>query len=564
MKIDHPPPSRPSPAAAARHRLDGPHESDFDALTDLFLGERSSAPTPNAAAPAPAAPAEPALRATVRRTSAIVECIVLGHLPVLGSAWAAQYAREVAAAAHRTVAFLRIDDGLATVELIDDPTSPTPAPPTPTAATFDEAVRIAAAHASRWIVRGSEDIEHHLASSPHVRMVTLLSSPDEAARVAGYAAVKALAAQLPTPSADGLPMIRVAMMGAGMGALGGQRAADAADRIVEAVRVFLSRDAQRADCSGQIRSSRPARLIYSGECHLAPQDAIESIAAAPALEHTHTPPAPPAATPESEPEPVLKISAESAAEPEPDTSLITLIAPGLRDAPAPSEPAPEPADVGDIDRSAEQHTDDATTTTADAPTNEVQPLAPSADPSPRTAAATTTIDLGDTARPAEPLIAGHDLAPEPPAASIDEPPTTARTLELKPSPAAPIEPWSNTTSPTMPALHTLVPGLSPIRLRCPHAHGVDIALDARGRCHLLAHAPEGAEAAGVMSLTIAAGWLAEHAEPLGLSNPAPPVQHLFSPAPKRVRALLWSALRMHLLKPVRAGDAWAWCCEPLN
>ena len=38
----------------------------------------------------------------------VLECLVLGNLPVLASAWAGQYVREIAAAAGKPVAYLRV------------------------------------------------------------------------------------------------------------------------------------------------------------------------------------------------------------------------------------------------------------------------------------------------------------------------------------------------------------------------------------------------------------------------------------------------------------------------
>src|SRR5262245_60178627 len=90
----------------------GPHPAhdEYDALTDLFLGE---AP---AARPAPAP--HPATSLAEPAPAVCVEALVLGHLPVLASAWATQYARQRSVGLGGPVVLLKIRAGEATLDLV--------------------------------------------------------------------------------------------------------------------------------------------------------------------------------------------------------------------------------------------------------------------------------------------------------------------------------------------------------------------------------------------------------------------------------------------------------------
>lgn len=267
----------------------------FDALTDLFLGEvsgsrrRSPLACPNLvesgptlrlagsdpiehagsagvgiaepiAAPRPTDLASDGVGAPEPVQPGFIECVVVGNLPVMASAWAAQYVREVAAAARRTVAYLRIQAGFATLELVGGPADlPHLALGRHPVRDLDEALRAAAAITGRWVVRVDHADEPAVAARSSIRLLTLITGTDEAARVQAYSALKSLAERLPAADARPDLMIRVAVMSAAE-----PGAEIAGRRVVDTVRQFLGREVEHAVCSSKIRSTRSAQLLYNG------------------------------------------------------------------------------------------------------------------------------------------------------------------------------------------------------------------------------------------------------------------------------------------------------------
>jgi len=106
--------------------------------------------------------------------------------------------------------------------------------------------------------------------------------------------------------------------------------------------------------------------------------------------------------------------------------------------------------------------------------------------------------------------------------------------------------------------------------RCPFAEEVELGLDAEGRLHLLI-AATGAEVAGAIeTLESAQAWADEHRSLLKLTSGLGsmrtehrPVAHLFTDQPRRVRRLLNSATRLHLLHhaATATGESVAVCLE---
>lgn len=174
-----------------------PADDAIDALADLFLGE---ALAPDAGVAGRIGP-DHAIGPSI---GAPVEAVVLGHLPVLGSAWAPQYARTVAERLGGPVALARLTETTATIELIADPRGPGPADD------LDGALRAAGARAVGWVVAVTQPLES-LADRQGLASVVVLTGADDAAVVACYTALKAVA------GAAGLhrPVrARVAIMGA--------------------------------------------------------------------------------------------------------------------------------------------------------------------------------------------------------------------------------------------------------------------------------------------------------------------------------------------------------------
>ena len=244
----------------------GPDEP-FDALTDLFLGEVNGVRNANAARPAQAAPpAEgPALRLAIddsedeyqlappwapapaaqeggvaTRPAApvltmadareecqatpiadtvpppvrmpVLELLVLGNLPVLAGAWANQYVREIAEAAGKPVAYLRIQGGFVGLELVGALADVAAAARAEELESLDAAIDAAAEMTDRWIVRCDSGLEGTVAACRVTRAVTVLTGTDQMAREACRTTCTELAGQLARPGDDG-PMVRVALMG---------------------------------------------------------------------------------------------------------------------------------------------------------------------------------------------------------------------------------------------------------------------------------------------------------------------------------------------------------------
>jgi hypothetical protein len=291
--------------------LSGPEDDrddDYDALTDLFLGEvgisRSGGPgaveaepaaeggagrrgvSEAAAAPVAQAVAAPRVEGEGRAAEEAggIEALILGHLPVLSAAWAAQYARTIAEAEGTPVAFVQVRGGHVSVEQIGGEGGATER-----AADLAGALERAAAVTGRWIVRADETDEPSLARLAGVRWLTLLTSADEAAVVSAYRAIKHLAPQEALASAEEAsedqgrartwgewpgPAVRVAVMGAA------DEAADAAyGKIAAAVRTFLGRPIRRAPGAGKIHAARPARSLFTGRSDLGAAGVVEAIEA---------------------------------------------------------------------------------------------------------------------------------------------------------------------------------------------------------------------------------------------------------------------------------------------
>lgn len=125
-----------------------------------------------------------------------------------------------------------------------------------------------------------------------------------------------------------------------------------------------------------------------------------------------------------------------------------------------------------------------------------------------------------------------------------------------------------------------VAGLSSVPIACPYAEGVEFALDESGRLHVLGRLDTSrADEAALRDLMVASEWVQAHAPLLKLAGPSlrrgaetggdldlsnGPVMHLFSSEPKKVRRLLETDVRVHLLSPVCVGGKSGWFCTPLN
>lgn len=116
-----------------------------------------------------------------------------------------------------------------------------------------------------------------------------------------------------------------------------------------------------------------------------------------------------------------------------------------------------------------------------------------------------------------------------------------------------------------PTLTTLVPGLRPLAARSPEDRTTELALDERGRLHLL-RIDDGQQSYERLSVVLA--WARRHGELLALTAgpeavydaSALPVAHLFTQRPRDRRPLLDAEVKVHALTP----PAQTWAAMELN
>ena len=188
---------------------------DYDALADLFLDD--GPPLRLIQEEAPPAPSEPTSRTEsppeAVRGALTVEALVLGHLPILAGAWAAQHARSLAQERGAPVAIARLTADAATVQavgprqMLDDLSDQ---------GSLGDAVRVAGERCGAVCVRVDATSELDLAASPRVDRVTLLAGTDEAAVVAAYRTLKGLKDAMGEDSVGGRERpVAVRLMGGG-------------------------------------------------------------------------------------------------------------------------------------------------------------------------------------------------------------------------------------------------------------------------------------------------------------------------------------------------------------
>ncbi|MFN7020882.1 MAG: hypothetical protein ACK4WH_06095 [Phycisphaerales bacterium] len=507
----------------------GPGAEQFDALTDLFLGEvaRPSRKTEShrrdlgggaaeggprlrliggeeddqvvrvaggasAASESQAGPASPTPDAHKARTP-FVECLIVGSLPVLASAWASQYIREIAEAGGKPVVAVRMQAGFVTVDLIGPPPSSVFVLDARSESDLETALRAAAAMSDRWVLRVDPSDEAALATRKLVRLVTLLTGADEASRVNAYGSLKQLAEKLPAASdsedAENGPVIRVAVMSAG-----GDEAPAAAARIVETARQKLGRGIQHAVCSARIKATNPPTMLFNGRTDLTAAALLEL------LERTVGFDAAGGGVW------VSKITpADGAVEPSTDRRM-TEESPAIETVAADLALADEPANV------------------------EVPP---------RTGAA-----IAATAQPVDDIRLWAD-----PAAGSAAP--SARSARSDPG-----------------SLAAHVQSLRAVSLVCPYASEVQFAVGEGGTLHILGHA-RGDDEGMPGRLMAASAWAEAHKglidAALGVrTSDQRPRLHLFTERPVSARALLDTDVRVHVLAPVTVDGKVGWYCAELN
>lgn len=180
-----------------------------------------------------------------------------------------------------------------------------------------------------------------------------------------------------------------------------------------------------------------------------------------------------------------------------------------------------------------------------------------------------------------PLHAAPDEAEPAPVAARSSPasaPAREAPLAEVLSTVAPDTPTAPTTRPVVdepPTLASRVKGLALTPIKAPGCARVEIAVDAKGRLHLLHATPDDSDSRdGVAELLAAGAWARTNASLLAtacatllgapVDEAAPPSLHLFTSDPRRVRPLLDADIRLHFLGRVEIDGRRAWCVAELN
>jgi len=263
-----------TPAHAAARTPDEPDSAESDALADLFLGPMDQGgPAPALRLAGGAEPNESGVREPVHpmapspEAPGRVEGLMLGHLPVLASAWVRQYACHRADQLGGPVALVRLDAGALSIDLIGRGADPS----LRGAPSVEAAVRAIAPRARAWLVRVDEPSEPELFALGSVEDLTLLSGADDAAMVASYRAIKSLAARVTWDDEEDGPALRVAWMGCDA-----TRAAHAQAKLSGAVEAFMQRELEHAGVVGRIEPSSSV-AVFKGPSDLDAEELLDLV-----------------------------------------------------------------------------------------------------------------------------------------------------------------------------------------------------------------------------------------------------------------------------------------------
>ncbi len=260
--------------------------AEFDALADLFIGE-SPAPAPR---PAHADSEQAKTPRTINKPAeARVEAVLLGHLPVLGAVWVSQYASQRALDENAPVGLISLAGDESRVEIFGASSAADRQ-----TKTLADAIAVAAARTSTWLIRGDEAAcQSLLDGSDAPDDITLLTGADEAAVVASYRLIKSIVAGTHADDEES-PQLKLSVMGAPP-----DRADQAVSRISRAVASHLGRAIHVEACVSQI-TPRGGAMLYHGPCDAPVCDIVPWIrrcveeAEAPAVNIAPATPPPPA------------------------------------------------------------------------------------------------------------------------------------------------------------------------------------------------------------------------------------------------------------------------------
>ena len=499
--------------------MDGPRDP-FDDLADLFLTpeeEFGAAPSAEASAAADAMRREGTLPA--------VTVAVAGHLPVSAGLWLAQLSDRLARDQGPT-GLVRFVAGQVHVEVFRGGRSGEPAEPLD----LREALELSTRLARRWIV-----VPEASASPAQVLRagrdgVLLLTGADEAAVVAAYRLIKALAEEAMVEG-RAIPPISMGVLGAG-----DVQVADAMTKLNRTAEAFL---AMGLPLTLAMPRMEP---LESTLRFMLPASRTITFEDVPSLLRELLRATPPSSLPRSKPmDEAPQEPLETAGEPWPFALPPEAIEQAERPC-EPREPEIETAAMGEA-------FDDSVST-----------------PVQNSAASLRRLVAG---RAGDWNSIGQG--------SFADPPLRGEAAKLPPSPVdgfvkasmlggdpgdgrAEIE--SRTLpSPLLPRFETL----SPLPIACPYHPSVELGVDAEGRLHLVAPLDR------LIEVEATAAWAADHAAMLRLacpgieaSDPSDLRIDLVTSRARDAMPLAHSRIRLHLLASISIGRERGWIMLPLN
>jgi hypothetical protein len=284
-------------------------QREYDALADLFLSEDNDPspppaepvlkvmPQPASASPPPTPPTvgTPVVAREVPATTACterhqpsqgVDCLVVGHLPVLDNPWTLQFARMLAETTGHAVALLRLRSKSISLEVVfaDNGQAVALKAGGPTAH-FHDALARARAVAPRLLIRVDETSELELLASSgqegaaKIDHVSLLCGGDDAAIVTAYRTIKQLTGNPSlgfTGESDGSSQGRGSDIGVAIIGAEPEAAARAFNKLSRTTQTFLGRTIASLGCIRRMDSCVTSSL-YCGEWGRSVRDMLEQV-----------------------------------------------------------------------------------------------------------------------------------------------------------------------------------------------------------------------------------------------------------------------------------------------
>jgi len=459
-----------------------------------------------------------------------IELLLVGHLPVRADLWLRPYA-EAMARDVGTAALVRLDSDEPSVEVLGE-----------NAGTFREdhdrslqqTLEEIASIVRLWIVRpGGAATAVDIVQAGGSR-ITIISSADEAALVAAYQRIKDLVDAARDADCE-LPAIGIAILGSAENV-----ARSMVDRLNRTTRTFLGMELPLVATLRQMeagsRSQAYARFL--GERSPGVEDVVAWLE-------------------------------DASAEPAEMLPVMEARQPVREEAPVREETPPREETTFKIRQMIEE-----THELEESDEHEEAPPAPAARPFAKPVAAEAPEAVPGDRDVLEFLRHTHTEQSQPAQRVAQErisAPAATRPVKLAPKPVLLHEPKmeAQATEPSdhgsAQALADFVAGLSAIQVRCPGHERVELALDDKGRFHLLCKED------AMRELHLVEAWTRSHRELLAMALPtysldmsAKPVLHVITEKPVTLADLHGSALNLHVLAPVVVEGKTGWYAAPLN